>query len=162
MLLFCMLLRYFVHKIASSPSFRCKCGQVYIYVRHTDRVYAASSSAAECLRLGGGRPTRAIGVTSTIVTGGSTIETQRDSDSNSNQSKHNDECLSAWTAPCASTTNRTPVIVHREGLLVGIVTVFTNAVVCRRSTLSTYPGPKILNIHLICQQLSTCAWTGHL
>src|SRR6218665_534231 len=34
---------------------------------------------------------------------------------------HSDECLSAWTTPCASTINCTRVAFYREGLLVGSV-----------------------------------------
>ena len=37
--------------------------------------------------------------------------------------------------PCALMVNQTRVIFHREGLHVGIVTVFANAVGCPRATL---------------------------
>src|SRR6218665_3291201 len=63
----------------------------------------------------------------------------------------NDECLSAWTTPCASTINWTRVVFYREGLLVGNIP-------CLRSLLAVVALPyrhnlvkETLNTHTICQ-----------
>ena len=45
-----------------------------------------------------------------------------------------------------------------EGLLVGSVIVFANAVTCGRSTLSTQLGSETLNIHAICQLSTGIRW----
>src|SRR6218665_1021196 len=56
-----------------------------------------------------------------------------------NQPSCDDECLSTWTTPCASTINCSRVVFYREGLLVGSVR-------CLRSLLAVVALPYRYNL----------------
>jgi len=101
--LFMGCLTCFSHMTISSPSFRC-----------------ALRTVRSDERLCGGWPMRPNGVTSIVVTAGSTIYQSAATNA-----------FSVSATPCASKTNRTHVVFHSDGLFVKHRPVFAIAVAYR-------------------------------